>query len=772
MVGNSELTPQASRNIGGLRSAMGCARGLGCGGQIQFRTATAKGLFVASLCLMLCAAALTSQAALQFDVFLGYDGIVPEASWFPIVCEVKNDGPSFTAMVEVTPGNYNQGQVRRLMVELPTGTLKRFVLPVFSTTRGYSSWDVRLLDERGKVRAEQPGLRPRKQVAAGTPVVGALTRTAGGTPTLRPILPQQAELQPASARLLTTIFPDNPLVLEGMDSLYLSSEKAAELRVPNQVEALYAWLNAGGHLIVGVEQISDINSTPWLQKLFPVELKDMQALPRHREFQEWLKGSTWATNITPVSSSSQNRYGNPRPNQRPNARQRAGMPSEQAPNIAPPILGDLDDDAAFEAASIQVATGTIRDGHVVVASADETPLIVTANRGRGRITAVLFSPEREPFRSWKNLPTFWAKLTEVPAQWYVSSDFMNQGGLSSDGIFGAMIDTRQVHKLPVEWLLLLLIVYLVVIGPLDQFWLKKIGRPMLTWITFPCYVVLFSLLIYFIGYRLRSGESEWNELHLVDVLANGERAELRGRTYSSVYAPSNQRYLLESQQKFATLRGEFVGLWAGGQSSEKATIMQIGDSFKAEIFVPVWTSQLFVSDWWQSAAMPMSVSVTAQGEGWQVKVENKTERKLSNLQIALQGNIATLGDIQANQSKTFTVAKDKWTGLKDYVFNYAQPFQEVVRSRQQAFGGSESGRITDLPNSTVAASFLSQMSQGENIMNNFIVPPGLDMSSAVEHGNAVLFAWAEDFAPVKPLYQFTPRRSHRNTMWRVAVPVL
>src|SRR5438034_2186346 len=26
--------------------------------------------------------AFTAQAALQFDVFLGYDGIVPEASWF------------------------------------------------------------------------------------------------------------------------------------------------------------------------------------------------------------------------------------------------------------------------------------------------------------------------------------------------------------------------------------------------------------------------------------------------------------------------------------------------------------------------------------------------------------------------------------------------------------------------------------------------------------------------------------------------------------------
>jgi hypothetical protein len=77
-------------------------------------------------------------------------------------------------------------------------------------------------------------------------------------------------MQPSAARLLPTIFPDNPLVLEGMTALYLNSAKAAELRLrePNQVDALYRWLNAGGHLIVGVEQISDVASTPWLDQLF------------------------------------------------------------------------------------------------------------------------------------------------------------------------------------------------------------------------------------------------------------------------------------------------------------------------------------------------------------------------------------------------------------------------------------------------------------------------------------------------------------------------
>jgi hypothetical protein len=420
---------------------------------------------------------------------------------------------------------------------------------------------------------------------------------------------------------------------------------------------------------------------------------------------------------------------------------------------------------------MQVAMGTLRDGQVVVSAGDK-PLIVTANRGRGRVTLLLFSPEREPFRSWKNLPTFWAKLVEVPGIWYVSADYRQQGGWSSDGIFGAMLDTRQVHKLPVTWLLLLLIVYLVVIGPLDQRWLKRIGRPMLTWITFPCYVVFFSLLIYFIGYKLRAGESEWNELHVVDVLTKGEQAELRGQTYASVYSPSNQRYRLEGRQEFATLRSEFAGTWSGAQPGEKATILQEGDgSFNAEIFVPVWTSQLLVSDWWEPAPMPLSVTVVPQGGQWQVKVENRTERALADARVVIEDYIMTLGEVPARETRTFTVSRAKGMGLSEFVLRYGSTFQSAVRGRQRTFGGTEAGRIDDLPNGTMAASFLSRLSGAQDTTRHFITPPGLDMSPVVEHGNAVLLAWAADYSPVKPLRQFTPKRSQKNTLWRVAVPV-
>ncbi|WP_150107564.1 hypothetical protein [Pedosphaera parvula] len=690
---------------------------------------------------------LSARAALQFDVFLGYEGVVPEASWFPVVCEVKNDGPSFTGTIEIVPsGNINQDQNRSVTVELPTGTLKRLVIPVFSTTRyvNQAVWDVRLLDQRGKVQAQQTSVRSKKQVAAGTTIMGALPRTASGMPIIRQgSSASTLEIQPASARLQTSILPDNPLTLEGMDCFYLNSEKAIELTV-NQVDALLAWLNLGGHLIVGVEQIADVNGTPWLKKIMPCDVSDMKTVPSHAELQDWIRAG-----LGGVQRKNRNNTSNP--------------------------FSDLAGDRTFEAAPLQVVSGKVRNTSEVVLSAESTPLIVTSHQGRGRVTALLASPEREPMRSWKNLPAFWAKMAEVPANVYATENNNNynysHGGWSVDGVFGAMIDSKQVRKLPVGWLLVLLLVYLLVIGPLDQIWLKRLKRPMLTWITFPCYVVLFSLLIYFIGYKLRAGETEWNELHLVDVLMNGKQAELRGRTYASIYSPVNAKYKIENQQHFSTFRGEYVGSWGGGShDSEQADIVQNGDNFLAEIFVPVWTSQLYVSDWWQSAALPINFTITSEGNDWVVTVENHLDQPLTEVHLVVSGKILDLKEIPAEKPKTFRLSKNDGMGLKDFVWQHGSGFQSAVGGRHQAFGMGGQSQINDLPNSCVAISFLSYLAQTQG-QRELVTPPGMDLSPVAEHDNAILLAWESDSAPIKPMNQFPTRRSHKNTLWRMTAPL-
>jgi hypothetical protein len=706
----------------------------------------------------------SARAALQFDVFLGYggqpsgtDGVVREAGWFPVACEVFNDGPSFNAVFELSSSQMGGGQTRRMVVELPTNTRKRFVLPAFTGTGGYSTWDARLIDERRKVRAEKTGLRPRN-LASDSILLGAVPRTFGGLPKFPELKNNnnRSAMQPVVARMPVEQFPDDPTALESLDALYLNTEKALEMKV-SQAAALLGWMHQGGHLILGVEQPSDVNANPWLRPLLPCDLNNVSTLKTSREMIQWLNaGDTQEFEMS---------------------RQRGN----QAPRVAradrgKPITGIgypadwLALDPEFEQVEFAVTTGQVRDGQVLLAQ-QGTPLIVSAKRGRGQLTVLLFSPEREPFRSWKNRDWFWAKLSRVPAGWFGPGQLIAYGGQSVDGVFGAMIDSRQVRKLPVQWLLLLLVVYLLVIGPLDQYWLKRINKQMLTWITFPAYVALFSLLIYYIGYKLRAGETEWNELHLVDILPRGEQAEWRGRTYASVYSPVNARYKVAGEQRQATLRGEFMSSWSGSQEGSRADVLQRTKGFDADIFVPVWTSQLFASDWWHSGEYPFNATVAAQGRNWKITVENHLSRPLKDLRLVVQNRIYSLGDLPPNKVSTFSVEQNGPL-LRDFVVQNASQFQAAAQSRQRAFGDNTSRWLELNSANLTAVSFVSQWANPDLNQRGFVYPSGLELSPLIERGDAVLLAWDPDHAPFGgSLNQFKTARSHRNMMLRLAVPL-
>jgi len=693
------------------------------------------------------------RAAIQFDAFLGLDGYVPEGSWFPIVCEVYNDGSAFNGIIEVKGSLGQSGYDRLVPVELPTGTRKRITIPVFNRA-SYNNvqWDVRLKDANGKVRVERPNLRPNDIVHNGGVLLGTLSRQMNWKPPFREPVRQQNDYKPVAARFLPPLFPDNPIVLEGMKALYLSSERASDLRA-QQVAAINSWINSGGHLIVGVDQISDVNSLHWLHDLVPVKLSGVKQVTAGGSLEDWLRSPVEDSVLNKVSKS-----GNPNAND-----QKQIKVTMEAP------YSDTVNDATFDAAELSVVTGKLGAAKTVV-EVGGVPLIVTTTKGIGRVSVLLFSPEREPFKSWRNQSSFWSRITQAPPRIYALATSFYQRGPGLDGVFGAMVDSRQVRKLPIGWLFLMLLAYLAIIGPVDQIWLRKIGKPMLTWITFPCYVALFSGLIYVVGYKLRAGESEWNELHVVDVFQSGAQTEMRGRTFGSVYSPVNQRYAFETKADAAAFRSEYYGSW-NTSGNDRGQIVQSESAFRADVFVPVWTCQLYVSDWLRTGNAPFFASVEKTAVGWKAAVQNMSNKSLTHVRLVIDGNIWTLADVPARQMKEFTQSGDKdFRSLGSFVSQYDGKFQEAVQQRRSAFGGSQSGRLDNWAENSIAASFLAH---NENFgdYNSIATLPTFDLSAASEQNNAILLAWVDGQAPMEPMNRFTPRRKQASTLWRMTLPL-
>ena len=297
---------------------------------------------------------------------------------------------------------------------------------------------------------------------------------------------------------------------------------------------------------------------------------------------------------------------------------------------------------------------------------------------------------------------------------------------------------------------------------------------MLTWITFPCYVVLFSLLIYFIGYKLRAGETEWNELHLVDVLANGSGAELaRVHLRASIYSPVNATYRVERPGTYTVFRGEFQSAWAGGgQDGERADVLQYRAIISlAQISVPVWTSQLYVSDWWQSQPdqQPLSFKITADSSDWSVVVTNLRDHPLTNARLAVRDRIIELSaDLPAKQSKTFKLPRNQGEMLPEILFKTAPAVFKVLRnpaSRHSA--AAAAGAFLICPTAaSLSPSFPIFRRNGL-----FHRRAWTFRRFWTKAKTRVLLAWEDGYSPIKPLNQFSARRGHKDTLWRVSVPI-
>jgi hypothetical protein len=680
----------------------------------------------------------------QFDVFVGFGGVVPEADWFPVFCEVRNEGPGFNAFFEFQDGA-GGGLTRQMVIELPTGTLKRFSFPMFAGNRYGSQYSATLRNEKGQVVAQVSNLAPSQHINWQSHLLAAIPASAAGMPGFPEEASRNFSARPVATtgRVQPEMFPDNPLALEGLDSLYLNSQRAVDLK-ERQIEALMSWLHGGGHLIVGVDALLDVTGVPWLKSLVPGELGSPRTVPVKDSFDRWLRSRPAAPTTAPEPAFDE-AYRNLRPE---------------------PTFNET----SLRAIGIQLTAG----GRIELA-ADGTPLIVSRRAGRGQVTVLLFNPELEPLRSWKLRPFFWARVAGVPGVLIQNQPPPNQGSTGVDGVFGAMVDSRQIRKLPVSALLGLLVVYLLVIGPLDQWWLRKINRQMLTWITFPAYVVLFSVLIWVIGYKLRAGESEWNEMQIVDVLPKGNAAELRGTTYASLYSPVNASYALGGRQRFAALRNEYAGATATRAADGRVTLS--GDQYEAQVNVPVWTSQVFVGQWLEDGPLPFSASLTNRtGGALEMVFTNHTLPAGSTARVALGDRIHQFTVPEARQAATIPLPADGGTRINEFVNAASVFFYEAAMQRNRGFGSDEARFNLDPATASTAISLAAHIDANRpsgwgQYAGQFLTPGRLDLSPLLATGHAAVMVWCEDYAPAEAMNQFQPRRTGRSSLLRLVVPL-
>ena len=669
-------------------------------------------------------------AEVRFDVFMGFSGKARNGEWFPVTVEIENDGPTFSGEIEIKPSSFNEQSIR-YKIELPNNTRKRLSIPVFNNSN--YRWNAKLLND-GKVVSKNDNLR-----IDSIPWFSKLFAAVSDQQSSGPVLPEtrfknnnaNRRFSPVVVNIQADIFPDNPVTLHGLSSLYLNSKRAINFRA-EQASAVSIWVRSGGHLILGVDQPSDITGTPWLRELLNTQFGLIQNLEVGPLIRDWLSN--------------------------------AGYP-----------VGAIDEE--FNTKFLNATPVRLKDGKTLMSFDGET-LIANANRGLGQVTILGFNPEREPIRSWENRAWLWARLADIDSEWFVSEKPpRDYGRMNVDGLYGMMIDSRQVSKLPVIWLILLLITYLVIIGPVDRIWLKRINKQMLTWLTFPIYVIFFSFLIYYIGYRLRAGQLEINELHIVDVLP-GDQVALRGRSYASIYSPSNKDYLMGGSLALGAFRNESSS-FSNGAGNQPLLIGLSPGKLEAKARVPIWTSRLFSSEWVSGSEVNIQASVTKQNnDTYQLEILNGLRKPIVGAAfVALQRIVYDESINITPGERGLLELKRSDSKVRDVISGFSSNIRNSIQSRNRAFGNAELSRMDLGLMNIVTGSFpgmleLEGIKQFKKDVNQFDSSGGMDVSEYLERDGSVLFLFVEDQSPISSTGLFESKLRKSHSLYRIPIKLL
>jgi hypothetical protein len=423
--------------------------------------------------------ALGQPAGLTMRVRAAYEGHYKVGEWFPVQVDLSNDGTGTVAgQLQVVAKNDNGDNITTYVrdVELPPPSRKQVTLNTYAATYA-RSFDVRLVSGSTTLIKQTVAVDPVEYpafllgvVSADSGLLNVLNGESVGTlgstpPGPGPILSSAPSSHVTVAHLQPGDLPGSAAALAGLDALVLAGTDTSNLAAEVHT-ALEGWVLRGGTLVV-----AGSGSTPvGLSDLLPVQLS----------------GTRQATDFSALSAYS-------------------GISGTL--QSAGPVL-------------VAAAVPLPERGARVLASDGAGPLLVERRYGAGTILFLALDPAQPPLAGWNGTAALWQRAlstTSVELSMVAQRRLQNQFGYIYYGYNGNPFNIPGLN-LPNAWLVGgFLLVYVLLIGPVNYLVLRALKRVELAWVTIPALIVLFVAGAYLLGVGTKGTDARLSEASVVRV---------------------------------------------------------------------------------------------------------------------------------------------------------------------------------------------------------------------------------------------------------------
>lgn len=386
---------------------------------------------------------------------------------FPLLVTLQNKGASLRGVLVTEIADYRRSRRYLYPLDLPSGSRKQVV--VTPTLPPYTYQVVVRLETPRPIAQTEVQLNPMGESSI---LVVGIGDEIGGLGFLNRFVPgrysalQEPSYQPSYCR--PEHLPTRAYACSGVGVFILGP--GAERLSESQYRALRLWVLMGGLLVVPGGSAALYLQNPALTLLLPIRhpvVKEVKGLPSLGSF----------TGIEPPSGRVILTQGTPLP----------------------------------------TARVWLQEGGI--------PLMVFQPYGLGGVLFLAFNPWDQPFRSWKGNAALWSKLLErgrhpQPAwvQWAIFANHSGQDEYLQYGYYGSSwpsyyppslvypsaalrtsLSDVKVETPEVGLVIGLLLLYFVLVVPVNFFLLKRLRALDWAWLTAPLIALVFVLLFYWVG---------------------------------------------------------------------------------------------------------------------------------------------------------------------------------------------------------------------------------------------------------------------------------
>lgn len=551
-------------------------------------------------------APLQAAPTLEMTVEPGFGGRFKYGEWLPVFVELENFGPDLLGEIRVIITSPTGQLDFNLPAELPSNARKRYTLYILPNNFSRSAKvEFAVGDETYLTRQIKLTVIPNDRY-----VIGSVSINVAG---LAEVNPPKLAGRRERADLMNLTLADLPERHEGwriLNALILNDIDTSAL-TPAQNTALSRWVAEGGRLVIGGGAGAARTLAGLPDELLPVTLASQQevaALPglvRYTDASILVPGPFLLAQAQPVPDAA-----------------------VLLNNEAEPGTDNLS------------------------ALASDSALIVELPYGAGYVDFVALDLSQSPFNAWAGVTDFIERLLTPGAAWpqFWAADIAPQQ-MSDSQMYYALTNLPALDLPSIRFLGLLLVGYILLVGPVNYLVLRWRDRMSWAWVTIPVLTLIFSGLAYGLGFGLRGSDIIINEISIVE-LGQSSRPK-RAQTYVGIFSPRRQSYDIQINVE-TLLRPLGQGgydPWGGSVNTGGNMRVSQGNPARLQgLTIDQWSMQSFMAETPPGAQTELMVRLTAGRNSIWGTVENQSAGTWEDVIFIFNAQFQKLGNLAPGQT--------------------------------------------------------------------------------------------------------------------------